>query len=219
MNKNKGKIIKSGAFLVATALVLTVATVAWFITGNLGAYSDPIAGEIISDSYGYLLLEATDDNMNGILDAGEEDNWEAILGLDINVSNIVPNEYHFYKAIIQTGSRTSLQFKFTGIEVTVAEPEVTQLDFLSLINVRFRTEDDADPAQPMPAGGSIDESMYTLLGDPAAESVVIYTLDLSGYQNRSLTIYYDIGVKPITVPGNEVRGASVSIGAIEFVAN
>ena len=102
---NKEKIIKSGVFLVATALILIVVTVAWFISGSLGANTSQIEAEVFTEGYGYSLLEAEDTNMNGVLDAeeSEDEDWTVVQEVNVDISNIVPNQYHFYKAIIQPG--------------------------------------------------------------------------------------------------------------------
>lgn len=219
MKNNKEKVIKSGVFLAATALVLVVATVAWFISGSLGANTDSISGEVATeDGYGYLLLEAVDTDKNGVLDPAEAAVWVPVPGENLDITSMVPNEYHYYKAVIQTGARTTLQFKFTGIAVTVADPTATEADVLGRINVRFSTLDDGEPGAPLTGGAAIDTDLAALLGEPAAADLIIYTLDLTDYQNTSITIYYDVGIYQDTAPGDKSQGSSVSISAIQFTA-
>ena len=221
MNTHKKKILKSGAFLVATALVLLVATVAWFLSGGESATVSGILAEVETSGVSYLLLEAEDTNKNGILDPdeAEEEKWVPVPDLNIEVSNLVPNQYRFFKAVIMPGARTTLQFGFNDIAVTIEDSTTTEEEFLSLIHVRFRTEDDAEPVQPMTGGAAIDQSMYALLGDPAADSVLIYDLDLTAYTGDAFTIYYDVGVYFDAVPNEKMIGSSVGIGAIEFSTN
>ncbi len=216
--ETKGKIIKNAIFMAATALVLVVVTLAWFSSGAV-VNVNPVAGDVESSGYGYLLYEAEDTNKNGVLDPLEAENWVAVPGLSIDVNNIVPNQYRFFKAVVTPGTKTSIKFSFGGIAVNLLDPEVTLQEFLSLVHVRFRTEDDGLPPAAITGGAAIDESMYDLLGDPAAGSVQIYDLGLTGYTGTSFTIYYDIGVYPLAVPNEKTLGSTVSINALEFTAS
>lgn len=216
--KSKDKLIKNAIFLAATTLVLVVVTLAWFST-SWGVGVDTVDASVDASGYGFMLYEAEDTNKNGVLDPLEAENWAAVPGLSIDVNNVVPNQYRFFKAVVFPGIKTSIQFTFSGISVDLLDPEVTLEEFLSLIHVRFRTEDDTDPPAALPDGGSLDQSMYELLGDPAAASVLVYNLDLTGYTGTSFTIYYDIGVYPIAVPNEKTLGSSVSINTLEFIAN
>jgi len=218
--KTKEKLIKNAIFLAATTLVLVVVTVAWFSSGALLSVN-PVAGDVESSGYGYMLYEAEDTDKNGVLDATEAlpEKWIAVPGLSIDVNNIVPNQYRFFKAVVFPGTKTSIQFTFGGINVDLLDPEVTLQEFLSLIHVKFRTEDDTIPPAALPDGGIIDESMYDLLGDPVAGSVQVYDLNLTGYTGTSFTIYYNIGVYPTAVPNEKTLGSSVSISTLEFTAN
>lgn len=212
--KNKEKIIKSGAFLVATALVLVVVTVAWFISGSIAAKVEGIEANVDSDGFTFVLYEAEDTNKIGgpNLPAGLV--WLPVSGTDLNISDAVPNQYRYFKAIIQTGSKAAMQVKFSGIEV-VSEDPVIQQGFLSLINVRFRTEDAA--AQSItPGGDPINENMFELLGVPSLPEVLIYDLNLANHHDETITIYYTIGVDESFAVEKDFRGASVNIGAIVF---
>ncbi len=222
MNKNKGKTIKSVVSLVATALVLIVATVAWFSSGTKVSV-EGISADVETDGFSYILYEAVDANKNGLLDNGEDasGNWLPVSGPDINIDKAVPNQYRFFKAKVQVGSRTEINVKFTGIVVTDPVPE-ERADFLSLINVRFRTEDVA--TQPVPYGEAIDENMYQLFGSPAQGGTIpteveIYNLtDLTGHQNQTVEIYYTVGIdgNSFTDEMGDFTDKSVLIGAILF---
>jgi hypothetical protein len=218
--KLKDKIIKNGIFLFATALVLVVVTVAWFFSGSEEANVGPIGADIESSGFGYFLFEAVDTNKNGLLDNGEENNWLPVPGDNVDINNIVPNQYHFYKAVIQTGAKTSMQFKFTGITYSLADPEATEEDFLSRLNVRFRTIDDGSPGAPMTGGEAIDTNMFILMdAEPLLTDVVVYNLDLTGYQNRNFTIFYDVGLYSATTQAEKIQGSSISINKIEFATD
>ncbi len=217
MNKKKGKMIKSGVSLLATALVLIVVTVAWFSSGSKVGV-DSISAQVDSEGFTYLLYEAIDANKTGGPVPPTGLTWVAVSDLAINVNNAVPNQYRYFKATITSGIRSEIKVKFAGIEVTSPVP-AARADFLSLIDVHFRTEDNL--AQPMPGGAAVNNSMYELLGNPAQgdpipQEVQIYNIDVSTYQNATFDIYYTIGVDKAFKPKQNFLGAFVDIGTLVF---
>lgn len=217
MNKKRIKMIKSGVSLFATALVLIVVTVAWFSSGGK-ANVEGIGAQVDSEGFTYMLYEAVDAAKIGGPEPPIGATWVAVADPAININDAVPNQYRYFKATITNGIREEIKVKFTGINVTSPVP-AARADFLSLIDVRFRTEDNF--GDPMPGGAAVIESMFKLLGNPAPGALIpeeldVYTIDVRDYQNATFDIYYTVGVNETFEPRVDFTGASVSIGAIVF---
>lgn len=213
---NRQKIIKTGFFAASAILVLIVATVAWFLVGANIATVEQINADVNTSGFFSVLYESPDLNKNGIHDNDIDEPWNTITAANINISNIVPGEYHFYKAVITKGSISNLQFKFSGISLTLADIEATDADVLGRINVRFRTRDDANQSM---TGNDMNESMLDLLGDPPSPDALIYNMSLSGYLGETFTIYYDVGIYKETTKDEKIQGSIVSISTIEFITD
>lgn len=221
MNENKQKIIKSGALLVATTIVLVVVTVAWFISGAGQASVEGIRADIVSDGFTYLLYEAIDDNKNGILDASEAaaDKWLPVPALDINIDKAVPNQYRFFKATVQLGARTQIKATFDGIVVIPPNSPLTQQEFLELIKVEFRTEDANGQLIPEPGPGvdPFNKNMYEILGDPVPQKLDVYTVDLTDRPNETFNVYYTIGIDgDLFTQVGDFTGGLVEIDEVVF---
>ncbi len=216
MSNDKKNILKSAALMVATAMVLVVVTVAWFMLGGK-AGADEIKSDVVAEEITYTIYEAIDTNKNGVLDTDEAQNWNVVTEDTLQLVAAVPNQYRFYKVVVHSGGKNSLAFKLNGISATPLDASAGASDIFERIHVRFLVKDDGgDPGFPTTGVDPINTNLLTLLGDPAPTNYTVYTIDLSGYQNRIFEIYYDVGLSSDTPAGDVALGSLIEIDSLSF---
>lgn len=218
---DKKKLIKSVALMVATAMVLVAVTVAWFALGDHAGAGD-VEAEVEKSDLTYTIYEAVDTNKNGILDPAEsaDANWTAVSGDSLQLLNAAPNQYHFYKIIVYSGERSSVDFKLKGVSVTPLNASAGTNDILERIHVRFEVKDDGgDPGFPTTGVDDIDTNLSALLGDPAPAEYTVYSIDLTNYHGRTFEIFYDVGLYSDTPVGHVTLGSLIEIDSLSFDAS
>jgi hypothetical protein len=220
---NRQKMIKTGFFAASAVLVMIVATVAWFAVGggnnvdteSLNSGANP--GKIYASFF-----ESPDADKDGNKDIDPETSeviWNEITATNIDISNMVPGETHFYKIEVTLfGDSIDLKLNLNNILTTAVTP-ASKADVLGRLSVFFITKDSL--GNPIAGTSTFDTDMLTFFGNnPNLTDKTVYDMDLAAYTNQTFSIYYNIGIDGGHVASTDdlIQGGSFSIGSIGFVA-
>ncbi|NLP49037.1 MAG: hypothetical protein GX345_08895 [Clostridiales bacterium] len=194
MTPAKLRLIKSAVSLVATTLVLVFVTVAWFSVGSLVTV-DKIFGNVDEQTgFGYRILEAIDLNRNGVLDDGEDEDWQPVVENQIDLSNLAPNQKRFFKIEVTTGNLSGAKLFFGNVTLNGNGVPADEKAFLEKFSVSLEVKDGNDLLDDI--ASPLYTNLYELVGYPIlASNIVVYSLDLSEYYNTSIDLFYTLGLK------------------------
>lgn len=207
--------IKQVLFFAAVLLALIAATAAWIVAGRR-ADADEVGAKTPHGLFAAVYYEAPDIDKNGLHDAGEE--WQIIEEQAINYSGLVPGQTKFYRIKIITYEESiNFTMDFTDIATTLPPGSTaTAADVLSRLFVTLRVED--INGNPIAGASSVASNLLAYLGGDAVTSKAVYSIDLTGYEESEVNIYYYLGLTPGHVEGFDddvlLSGAAFDIGEI-----
>ena len=216
----KRNMIKSGLFAGAAVLVLIVATVAWFSSGD-NAGVDEIAANVessdvlITNFYKYIDENRDNDITNdeppyGWVAVGPEEN--------LNTGAMVPGQKSFYKVVVRS-TYPNLQIDFNNIVFAgIPSGGTTELSqYLEKLNVEFRAIY-GDPETEI--GALTPVAMDALLGSSLVNGMsktAVFDVNISTQQNENITIYYTLEMSSLLEKEDLAPGFNISIGKVEVV--
>lgn len=216
----KRNMIKSGLFAGAAVLVLIVATVAWFSSGNKAGV-DEIAANVESGDVLIANFYRYDDvNKDNVIGNDPTGGWIGVdPGENINTGAMVPGQKSFYKVVVRS-TYPSLKIDFNNI-VFAGIPSggtMTALSqYLQQLEVDFKAVY-GDPETDI--NSLIPTKMDVLLGNPtgALANITVFNVGIpSGQQNEEITIYYTLAMSEGLEETDLAQGFNISIGEVRVV--
>lgn len=211
--------IKQVLFFAAVLLALIAATAAWIVAGRKTT-TDDVGAKTPHGLFAAVYYEAPDIDKNGVHDAGEE--WQVIEEKAINYSGLVPGQTKFYRIKIITYEESILfTMDFKDISTTIAPGSTaTAADVLSRLYITLRVED--INGNPIAGASPVSSDLLAYLGGDSVTTKAVYSIDLTGYEESEVNIYYYLGLTPGHVEGFDddllLSGAAFDIGQISLNA-
>lgn len=216
---NRNNIIKSGILFTATAIVLIIAAVAWFSSGNLTDVQG-VSATVDSGDYTSAFYESPDTDKDGALDGpiDDPDIWQLVSGPALDIVPIVPGEKHFYRIEIRINKPVDLSLIFSEIAVSIPDgASFTKSDMLGRVNVFTEIRDEDGDAV---TGTTFDDDMLAFLdNDPDLTMKAVYDeMDMTAYVGTTINIYYFVGIDGSTVDKADdfLQETGFRIGVIDF---
>ncbi|MCR4614779.1 MAG: hypothetical protein K5756_01330 [Clostridiales bacterium] len=203
----KSTLTKTLILLIVSALMLSTSTYAWFSAGSAVSVDKIIAHmDGPSALQSFTIKEAIDVDFDGERDDDGTEPYSNTVN-EINISQMQPGKFNFYKMEILAKSGKSIYVKFNDITVPSISG-ITDQEIMENIVVNFRVDVNNEPGNPT------STTLWDILQNPGTEGP--YTATLNEEPVTSATIYLDIGINGEDENGIHNTEAFQSVTSLSF---